>query len=296
MSELRRDPVTGRWVLVAEWSDPRPLSSSVDPVEETPYAVDSPDPVLERRIPVERERGTIFEKMSGAGQHEIVVEDEGTSRSAADLSEEDLARVLVLWRERMKAFADDRRWRQLAVVKNHGAPAGARLAASHSEIFALPFVPQPIREKMMALLGYYKKNGSCLLCDLVRAERSAKERFLTESLRHAVIAPYASRRPFELMILPKGHHGDFTVEKDGELEDLARLLLTVLRAVREALDDPAYQLLLETAPLDAGADLAQFHWHMTLVPRLPLAEALSGVTDFNPVPPEKAVAALAEVM
>lgn len=296
MSELRRDPVTGRWVLVAEWRDPRPGALTLSPDEETPYVADAPDPVLERRIPIDRDRGTIFEKMSGAGQHEIVLEDAAPDRSMADLPTEDLAQVLVVWRERMKAFADDRRWRQLAVVKNHGVLAGARLTAPHSEIFALPFVPQAIREKMMALLGYYKKNGSCLLCDLIRAERAAQKRFLTESLRHAVIAPYASRRPFELMILPKGHHGDFTVEGDGELEDLARLLQSVLGALRDALDDPAYQLILETAPLDAGADLAQFHWHLTLVPRLPLAEALSGVTDFNPVPPEKAVAALAEVM
>jgi UDPglucose--hexose-1-phosphate uridylyltransferase len=196
----------------------------------------------------------------------------------------------------MKAFADDKRWRQLAVVKNHGAAAGARYRQPASEIFALPFVPQTVREKMVALGGYHRKTGACLLCDLIRSERAEKDRFVAESVRHAVLSPYAARSPFELMILPKGHHGDLSIETDEELGDLASLMRRVLLAIEEALERPAYQLVLWTAPLDAGADISQFHWHLEVRPRLQLATALAELLDFNPVSPELAAAALREAL
>ncbi len=131
---------------------------------------------------------------------------------------------------------------------------------------------------------------------LIRAERADKTRLVAESVRHAVLSPYAARAPFETMVLPKGHHGGLEVESDEELGDLADLLSRLLRALEEVLERPAYQLVLWTAPLDAGADLAQFHWHLEVRPRLPIAGALAELLDFNPVPPEQAAQALREAL
>jgi UDPglucose--hexose-1-phosphate uridylyltransferase len=294
VKEVRRDPLTQRWVLLGEWPDARP--ESVELGAEAIAVSDAPGAVLDRRIVVDRERGTLHESMTAAGQHEVVLEhaEPGTSMSAYPV--ERLTQVLITWRERMKAFADDKRWRQLAVVKNHGALAGARYSQPASEIYALPFVPQTVREKMVALGGYHRKTGSCLLCDLIRGERIERSRFIAESVRHAVISPYAARAPFEIMLLPKGHHGELAVETDEELGDLADLLRRVLFALETVLERPAYQLVLWTAPLDAGADLLQFHWHLEVLPKLPLAGALGELLDFNPVPPEQAAEALREAL
>jgi UDPglucose--hexose-1-phosphate uridylyltransferase len=149
---------------------------------------------------------------------------------------------------------------------------------------------------VVALGGYHRKTGTCLLCDLIKAERAEKIRFVAESVRHAVLSPYAARSPFEVMILPKGHHADLSVETDEELGDLADLLRRVLGAIEEALDRPAYQIVLWTSPLDAGADISQFHWHLEVRPRLQLAAALSELLDFNPVPPEHAAEVLREAL
>lgn len=294
MSGLRRDPVTSRWVLVGAWSDARP--EAVDLGTEALRVSDAPDAVLDRRVPVDRDRGTIHESMTGAGQHEVVLEHAEPGTSMSEYPVELIKQILITWRERMKAFADDKRWRQLAVVKNHGALAGARYAQPASEIFALPFVPQTVREKMVALGGYHRKTGSCLLCDLIRAERAEKARFVAESVRHAVLSPYAARSPFEVMILPKGHHGALSVDSDEELGDLADLMKRVIGAVEDLLDRPAYQLVLWTAPLDAGADISEFHWHLEVRPRLPIAGALADLVDFNPVAPEQAAEALREAL
>jgi UDPglucose--hexose-1-phosphate uridylyltransferase len=294
VKDLRRDPITQRWVLIGEWPDARPLS--VDLGAEPIAISDAPDAVLDRRIPVDRERGTIHERMSAAGQHEVVLEHAEPGTSMASYPVERITEILIAWRERMKAFADDKRWRQLAVVKNHGAGAGARYAQPASEIFALPFVPQTVREKMVALGGYHRKTGGCLLCDLIKAERAEKRRFVAESVRHAAVTPYAARSPFEVMILPKGHHGDLSIESDEELGDLADLIRRILAAIEDRLDRPPYGLVLWTAPLDAGADISEFHWHLEIRPRLQLAGALTEILDFNPVPPELAAEALREAL
>jgi UDPglucose--hexose-1-phosphate uridylyltransferase len=294
VKELRRDPLTARWVLVGEWPDPRPQSVALE--GEAIAVTDAPNAVFDRRIPVDRDRGTIHEKMTAAGQHEVLLEHAEPGTSMSSYPVERIAEVLIAWRERMKAFADDKRWRQLAVVKSHGALAGARYVQPASEIFALPFVPQTVREKMVALGGYHRKTGSCLLCDLIRGERIERVRFVVESVRHAAMVPYAARSPFEVMLLPKGHHGALSIETDEELSDLADLLRRVLLAIEEVLDRPAYRMTLWTSPLDAGADLSEFHWHLEVRPLLPLAGALGELLDFNPVPPEQAAEALREAL
>jgi UDPglucose--hexose-1-phosphate uridylyltransferase len=276
---FRRDPFTARWVLVG--GAPSAVPALAEPV---PIAVEAHPPILDRKADVERDRGTMYEVMSGAGRHEVVIEDDRQGSSLADLGVDRISAVLILWRERMRAFADDRRWRQLGVVRSH-RPGDGR---PHAEIFALPFVPASIREKMVAFGAHLRRHGTCLSCDTIRAEREAKERFLVETLRHAAIAPFAPRSPHELYLLPKGHHSDFWSTGDAELADLARLLELVSGAIRRALDDPPYDLVVETAPLDAGADLREFHWHMSLRP-LVTAAPIASLTDHNPTPPEVSV-------
>jgi len=104
---------------------------------------------------------------------------------------------------------------------------------------------------------------------------------------HAVVvAPYASRFSWETMIMPRRHQARITDAEDRELAAVAAALVVVCRALRAAASDPAYNLVLHSAP-PAGED---FHWHLELLPRLaPLAGFETG-TGFhiNPVLPEEA--------
>ena len=61
------------------------------------------------------------------------------------------------------------------------------------------------------------------------------------------------------------------------------------------LGQPAYNFMLHTAPLDEP-DLAHFHWHLEIIPKLSKVAGFEWGSGFfiNPVPPEIAAAVLRE--
>jgi UDPglucose--hexose-1-phosphate uridylyltransferase len=245
---------------------------------------------------VDRDRsgGELFVSMTGAGEHEVILETGEHGVAMSELEVGHLQEILLLYRERLLFLRQDNRFRHLAIVKNEGLLAGACANHAHAEVFALPLVPSSVKEKLLGIQGHHRRTGSCVYCDLVKSERTEKTRRVAESIQHIAFAPYASRSPFEVWLLPKGHHGDFATSADGDLADLAALLSEVLRRIDCALDGPAYQLSVETAPLEVGGDPHSFHWHLEIRPALLMRKELGGVIDVNPVPPEEAARALRE--
>jgi UDPglucose--hexose-1-phosphate uridylyltransferase len=76
---------------------------------------------------------------------------------------------------------------------------------------------------------------------------------------------------------------------DAQLTSAAETLQKVLRLL-DALDGPAYNLVLHTAPLRERVD-ATYHWHWEIHPRLREIAGLELGTGLpvNPVSPEDAV-------
>lgn len=306
--ELRRDPIAGRWVLFPNaGSFPDPAAKVI--LEEAPCVICSRradfgakrvtvltprDPVLDRRSTVDRERsgGDLYTKMSGAGEHEVIVEDMEHGTSLADFEVDHIREILSVYRERILFLRQDNRFRFLAVSKRHGIVGGAIANHAHAEAFALPLVPRWVKEKLQGIQGYHRKTGSCVYCDVVRHERAQKVRRVAETMRHIALAPYASRSPFEMLFLPKGHHADFADVEDEDLGDLAALLSEALRRLRSVLGDVAYGLSVESPPPEMGADLKSFHWHIEIHPKPAWPAALAAIVDCNPVTPEEAARAL----
>ena len=102
-----------------------------------------------------------------------------------------------------------------------------------------------------------------------------------------VLAPFASRVPFQLQLIPRRPRARF--EDDGPLG--ARLLHEVLGRLRSTLGKlPPINLWVRTAPHDAEA----FCWRIEVVPRLTHLAGLelgAGV-NLNILPPERAAAVL----
>lgn len=296
--QIRKDPLTGRWVVVTDWSEQDPtlrLDPSALEAGQRVGVVAGASPIFDRRQRVDRgqDPNGLHQWMSAAGEHEVIYEDQ--DRGWADLPLDQLTEILIVYRERMRLLSDDNRFRQLVLVKRHGQRAGARTTASHAELFALTFVPDELRQRLVAFSGHQRRGGTCVLCDELQALRADRSRFVDETLRHLVYCPWAPSRAFELVVAPKGHHGDFRITADAELSDLGRALQGSLQRLKIALEDPAYRMVLYTAPIEAGADQGHFHWHMVLQPELDWPSTLSPVVELCPIPPEVAAARLREV-
>jgi UDPglucose--hexose-1-phosphate uridylyltransferase len=178
------------------------------------------------------------------------------------------------------------------VVENHGREAGALTNHLCLDLYDLPQIPHRIGEELGGSARYLIREGVCPYCRLVREEVASRERLVFEDAASVAFAPWASRSPFELWVVPRQHQADFSLASDAQLTGAAETLQKVLRLL-DALDGPPYNLVLHTSPLHQRVD-ETYHWHWEIHPRLREIAGLELGTGLpvNPVSPEQAVAEL----
>lgn len=329
MSELRKDPIVDRWVIIAperarrpadlpRWAEPTPMAvCPFCPGHEgkTPpelYARrndgrrDAPGwslrvfpnkyPALMIEGGLDPEGHGVFDRMNGVGAHEVVVETPNHDKRLADLSMDEVEAVVTAYRDRMLDLKRDTRFRYVMVFKNEGASAGATLEHSHSQLIALPTVPKNVSDEMRGALNYYRYKERCVFCDIVRQEQSERVRLIYENSEFLVISPYASRGPFETWVLPRRHRASFEHGHRGELSALADALGVTLRKLRRALDNAPYNYMLHSSPFrDEGNP--HYHWHIEIMPTLGKVAGFEWGSGFyiNTTPPEEAARFLREL-
>jgi UDPglucose--hexose-1-phosphate uridylyltransferase len=135
-------------------------------------------------------------------------------------------------------------------------------------------VPPALKRKLSAARDFFERRKRSIFEDILREEVHAGTRLVYENNGFAVFSPYASRVPFEQTIYPKRQYADFHGITDQETAQLADALKTILRKLDRALDYPAYNFVLTTAPARSGRrdywnTLEQdFRWHIEILPRL----------------------------
>jgi UDPglucose--hexose-1-phosphate uridylyltransferase len=102
---------------------------------------------------------------------------------------------------------------------------------------------------------------------MLQKELEAKVRLAGESYYFVAFHPFASRAPFETWILPRHHNSSFGNIEDDELRDFATILRWQLRKLYFALNDPDYNFIIHTAPLE-DEDKDYYLWHVQILPRL----------------------------
>lgn len=331
MSELRKDPIVDRWVIVAPDRARRPLD--VTAPQTTPRGAgicpfcpgheaktppelwswrpdgsrrDGPGwmlrvfpnkfPALTIEGGLDPEGHGVYDRMNGVGAHEVVVETPDHDRRLADLRPDELELVLASWRDRINDLKRDRRFRYVMVFKNEGAQAGATLEHSHSQLIALPTIPKTVSDEMAGARAYHAYKERCVFCDIVRQESRERTRLVFENAEFLVVEPYASRFPFETWLLPRRHRASYELCQRNELLGLANALGTTLRRLRRALDDPPYNFMLHTSPFTAE-DSAHYHWHIEIMPTLARVAGFEWGSGFyiNTTPPEEAARFLREL-
>jgi UDPglucose--hexose-1-phosphate uridylyltransferase len=212
----------------------------------------------------------------------------------ADLSVDELDRVLSTFKARSLDLRGDRRLKYLLIFKNYGLAAGASLEHTHSQLIALPIVPKRVKEELKGAERYFEFRDRCVYCDILQQETQDAERIIAENSAFMAFCPFVSSFPFETWILPKAHHSDFA-QLGEAAKDLAQLLKDVLLRVRVVLSDPSYNFIIHTAPIEPRPRDA-YHWYLELIPKLTKVAGFEWGTGFyiNPTPPELAAKHLRE--
>ncbi|MES2793886.1 MAG: galactose-1-phosphate uridylyltransferase [Planctomycetota bacterium] len=329
MPDLRKDPIVGRWVIIATDRAKRPHDFTRE--KEASTAPPGFDPFLsgnESATPSEilayREPGTqrdqpgwrvrvvpnkfpalqiegqlskrgdgIYDLMNGIGAHEVIIECPHYEESMARLTLDNIREVMWVYRDRMVDLKKDRRLVHGLVFKNKGALAGATIDHTHSQLIVTPVVPINVWEEMEGALGFYNYRGRCIYCDMIQQELATGSRIVLDLPNFVVFCPFASRFPFETWILPKQHSSHFENIQRQQVDELGLVLKTVLCKLELALDDPPYNYIIHTAPFDTQ-ELQHYHWHIEIMPRLTRVAGFEWGSGFhiNPVLPEQAAAFL----
>jgi len=330
LPELRKDPVTGRWVIISTERAKRPTDLSKDSVtirgtgfcpfcygseDKTPpevlaYGRNGASPntpgwtvrVVPNKFPalgiegeLDRQGEGIFDKMNGVGAHEVIVETPDHRSTLSMLTEKGVEDVLWAYRDRMLDLKNDKRFRYILLFKNHGEAAGASLEHTHSQLIALPIVPKRVREEVDNSRRYFLEKERCIFCDIIRQEVDTKARVINENEHFIAIAPYAPRFPFETWLLPKVHHSSFENQQSPIYKSLAHLLGDLLKRVDVVLERPAYNYVIHTSPIGEETN-DHYHWHIELMPKLTKVAGFEWGTGFYicPTPPEESARFLRE--
>ena len=330
MHELRKDPVIGRWVIIASERAGRPTDFVIDrqmpsggscpfcygSEDRTPPEVlafrapgTAPDTpgwrvrVVPNKYPALRIEGGLgrrasgmYDLMNAVGAHEVVIECADHRLQLGDLPEAQVSEVIWAYRHRFADLAKDQRFRYILVFKNQGAEAGATLEHAHTQIIATPVVPKRVTEELDGARLHYEQRERCIFCDIIRQELDTRVRVVSADEHFVVLAPFAARFPFETWILPIRHSAQFETLQPPEITALAATLRATLRRLHVALDGPPFNYVLHTAPTRGDAVREHYHWHIEVMPKLTRVAGFEWGSGFyiNPTPPETAAAALRE--
>ena len=296
-SELRQDIVTGDWVVIATGRAKRPDEFKAAHDEElNPSFSGCPfcDPEIEKqekptliyyredgkwslrvfpnKYPAfargkkirHTEEGPYF-SMDGVGYHELIVTRDH-ERGLSVLLKEEVAEVLDAFRTRYLDLMAKKSVNYIMFIENHGKKAGASLAHPHWQMFAIPVISPGISFEIEGARLYKRSSRHCVYCTLIEWELSHGKRVVAENDSFVAIAPFASRRAFEVWILPKKHQPYFERITEEEEFLAGDILKAVAAAYHEKLDDIPYNMYLHTSPCD-GKDYSFFHWHIELLPK-----------------------------
>jgi UDPglucose--hexose-1-phosphate uridylyltransferase len=329
--ELRKDPVTGRWVIISTDRSKRPSDFSRERASikgtgfcpfcpgneaKTPSEILAYRPgenttrdkpgwnlrVIPNKFPalgiegnLDRQADGMFDKMNGIGAHEVVNETPNHLETLATMPVKRVEDVLWAFRDRILDLKQDRRFKYIMVFKNHGEPAGASLEHPHSQLIAMPILPKQVVEELDGAKKYFENKERCIYCDIIRQELETRVRIAAENQDFITLSPYAPRYPFETWILPKRHESAFENSPSHIYENLAKILRTILIKAIHVLDNPAYNLVLHTSPIHENTN-DYYHWHLEIIPKLTKTAGFEWGTGFyiNPTPPEEAAKFLRE--
>lgn len=287
--ELRWDQLAGEWAVLAPGRADRPHDVTgvcpfcPGPGEDTPPEAwrlpgDTPGGWRVRAVP---------NRYALSDHHEVIIESPRHGWDLATGTDAEATDVLFAWQQRHRALRTGAA--QVVVFRNRGAAAGTSLSHPHSQAVGLPILSAATRRELGVMREHHDRAGRPFVADILAGEVSSAERLVLAGSRAAAYVPFAPVAEYELRIVPARHRADFAAVPPDELAATAQVVRTVLAALRDELDDPAYNLILHTAPVGLE-HVPYLSWWLRIVPRLTIPAGLELATGIpvSTVTPEEA--------
>ena len=277
MPQLRKNPITREWVIVATERGKRPHDFVTEPqaqptgkpancpfctgnealtppevlafrqpgtLPNTPgwwvRAVPNKFPALAIEGQLNKSGIGMYDQMNGVGAHEVIIETPEHNTTLGQMPLKQVLDVLWAYRSRYLDLRKDPRLKYILLFRNHGRVAGASLEHPHSQLIATPMVPKAAMEELEGAIRYEQYRDRCIYCDILREELSSGDRIVIENDDFVAFEPFASQYPFETWILPKAHASSFAYIPEPQQRSFAQTLKEALLRIQLCLGDPPY--------------------------------------------------------
>ena len=256
--------------------------------------------------------------IEGYGRHEVIIDNNNHGIAIHDMEESHLQQLFMIYQIRLRQLYEaDERIRYILLFKNFGPAAGASIAHTHSQLIAMPVVPDNVQLEIDNSLAYFKKHHQCIYCTLIDEaltfeatiyDRDSGEiqrkinvgQYIIERGEHFIaIKPFASRFEWEVHILPLHHEADFLQTSKDAFADLAHVLKRTMKRLDAVLGGAQYNYFLHSLPHGKAYEkcIPGFHWHLEICPRtsIPSGFELGSGLFVNTISPEDAAEKLRDV-
>lgn len=281
--------------------------------------------IVENLYPVlgdDRSQGNLSfglqQTIDGYGRHEVIIDNSAHGLAIHEMSEAHLAKLFGAYRDRMQQlYHSDSRLRYVLVFKNFGPAAGASIAHTHSQIIAMPVIPDNVQAEVENSKHFYEKQQQCIFCTLIDEALSFEatiydresgqvnrkinvgQYIIDRGEKFIAIKPFASRYEWEVHILPLKHQADYLHTDSEDMIDLARVMQRTMARLDAVLGGVQYNYFLHSLPHDSNSKECHnsYHWHLEICPRtsIPAGFELGSGLHVNTVSPEEAAEKLRNV-
>lgn len=323
MSQLRLNPLTGRWVTINAERAMRPTDFATriqtvesDPSRPCPFCPGHEDPSAPAMLTVGdgddwkmrvipnlypafdgedslavRNLGPVHVMAEASGTHEVFVFTRDHHGGIDTFGDDSCGQIMSVLKHRLLEHAATRNIRYTQAIVNHGREAGASLSHPHGQLLGLPFVPGEILDEERAFVRF---EGGCILCATVESELVSGERVVLATDDAVVVCPFWSGGPYEMLVIPRHHDQHLPDASDESLAGVGRAIRDALAHLNAVFPDVSFNLVFHTAPHQHDGP---FHWHAHLWPKLTTVAGFERGTGvmINIVPPEQAADELRRV-
>jgi UDPglucose--hexose-1-phosphate uridylyltransferase len=188
--------------------------------------------------------------------------------SLPELSQAEVEAVIQTWAEQTHQLSQLAYVRYVQVFENKGAMMGASNPHPHSQIWATSHIPNEPAKEILVQNTYQTRHHSCLLCDVLAAERQVGERLVLTNQHFTALVPFWAVWPFEILLIANRHMPGLPNLKKSEISGLADILRR-LNARFDNLFETSfpYSMGFHQAPAD-GSPAEALHLHAHFYPPL----------------------------
>ncbi|MGC9096009.1 MAG: galactose-1-phosphate uridylyltransferase [Infirmifilum sp.] len=273
-NELRWNPLIGSWIIVSSKRAVRPWRQ----VEKCPFCPGSEETgvgwdvlVLDNRFPALRvdavaSRGSrgLYKVERAYGYSKVVVETPDHEGDLDTIPFVNLIKYLRVIADLTEKHCGDPKIEYVLPFRNKGEVIGVSLTHPHSQVYVLPFIPPRVKRELSMIKEHREKTGSCLLCDILKAEESDGERILYSNSHFTAFLPFFAMWPYEVHIYPQRHVGSLPQLDPEELQSLADAIRMVVGAYNRLFGfSLPYIMVFHQSPC---RDSGEFHFHVEFYP------------------------------